>query len=123
MKVLATYYEVLGNRDQTEGKGGYDVKRTYLDEYRAVGWAESDEGHRELGVMGHGPAGEVVRVDIEDHGTLDGQVSIRRTKVWGYRKDWTNRFNYGYIDLRDAPTADPEYDEYVRLKTKFEGRH
>lgn len=39
--------------------------------------------------------------------------------VYGYRKDWADRWGYGWMDLRDAPTNDPEYDEYQRLRRKF----
>ena len=113
------YYEVLGNQDQTEGKGPMVIKRRCQTEEAAVTWAHSDEGRDECGVMGHG-FGEVVFIGLQ---RLDGgSVNVERTKVWGYRQDWKREWNYGYIDNRDAPTNDPDYKDYLRLKAKFEGK-
>lgn len=122
LQPLFTYYEVLGNVDQTEGKGGYIVKRVFAEEQAAVDWAGSREGRHACGVMGHG-YGKVTRIDITNTGSPDRALSIKRTDVWGYRNPtWKSTTDYGYLDMRDAPTSDPEYRDYMRLKAKFEGK-
>lgn len=118
--VIFHYYEVLGNKDQTEGRGGYIVKRTYQTEGKAIWWAQTREGQGQCGVMGHG-YGQVDRIDIIDEGADNGQLVVKRTTIWGHRKNWTDKWDHGYVDLRDAPVNDPDYAEYVRLKGKFGG--
>lgn len=120
------YYEVQGNRDQTEGKGGMVVKKVFDTEDNAVLWADSPEGRKACGVMGGSP-GEVIRVTlianvVNTTPRFPGELTLDRQKVWGYRKDWLDKWGYGYMDLRDKPDKDPEWPEFVRLKTKFEGR-
>lgn len=39
--------------------------------------------------------------------------------VWGYRKNWEDKYDHGYVDNRDAPVDDPEWPEYLRLKARF----
>jgi len=43
-------------------------------------------------------------------------------RVYGYRRDWNGKWGYGWTDLRDAPTDDPEWGEYQRLVEKFKGQ-
>ena len=120
-KPVITLYVALGNKDQTEGRGGYEEKRTFLTAEDAVEWAESKDGHNALGVMGYGPAGEIVAKEyFKDSNQRNKALFVRESKVWGYRKDWQGKFSYGWMDNRDAPTKDPEYQNYLRLKTKFE---
>ena len=113
------YYQVYGNVDQTEGKGGMRVVATYVDEEQAVNWAKSKEGQDRCGVMGYG-YGRVMHVRfyvVRAQGV--DTVQETKTEVWGYRKDWNGRMTYGWIDLRDQPDKDPEWDEYQRLREKF----
>lgn len=123
--VMFEYWQVLGNKDQTEGRGGLVVRREFLTEEAAVNWADSPAGRRSCGVMGVG-AGEVKRITISRvvasvaSPATDACVTTE-TKVWGYRKaDWLSQWDYGYIDQRDRPDADPDFGEYMRLKAKFE---
>lgn len=118
-QIVFEYYEVLGNSDQTEGKGAMVARRRYVEEDDAVRWADSKEGHRECGVMGHGP-GTVQRVVY--YRPPNGQILRSVSKVWGYRKaPWKQAWDYGYLDFRDEPSQDPDYQTYMRLKNRFEG--
>lgn len=69
--------------------------------------------------VGHGA---VYEIDVLDK-IIDGAKGYDfKTLYWGHRMDWNGNWTYGYADLRDAPTNDPEYQEYVRLKKKFDIR-
>lgn len=115
------YYEVEGNSDQTEGRGPMRVVRRYNNEEDAVAWASSKEGRNACGVMGVDP-GTVYGVEVLAHETDSSQIIVNRVKIWGSRKDWKDDWGHGYVDNRDAPTNDPEYDVYLRLKAKFGGK-
>jgi len=122
------WYEAQENSDQIEGKGSmvtFAVFANIEDAVRAV---------QSRGVMGVG-AGEVTEVEVkplasykewEDFKASDTHYrrlaapGISRIKVYGYRKDLTGKWGYGYVDNRDAPTNDPEFADYLRLKKKFE---
>lgn len=115
-------WEVCGNTDQTEGKGVMVTRRRFADEQAAVAWAKSAEGQRECGVMGHG-YGEVHHTMIWQSTTAQSVLTVTKTKVWGYRRaSWKDRWDYGFLDERDKPDKDPEFDEYMRLKAKFEAK-
>lgn len=114
-------WEVLGNKDQTEGKSGYVTKRRFIDEQAAVAWAKSDNGQRECGVMGHG-YGKVVHIAYWQSTTAQSVLTVTQTDVWGYRKpSWKDKWDHGFFDERDKPDQHPEFAEYMRLKTQFEG--
>lgn len=110
------YYEVSQNQDQTEGRGPMIAVSWWSSEKDAV---KDSKGR---GVMGVGD-GEVHAVYLEDgfndlHGT---KRNLTKELVWGYRKDWAGKWGHGYADNRDAPTRDPDYQQYLKLKAKFGG--
>lgn len=113
-------YIATFNSDQTEGKGVPIVKAIFSKEEYAVA-SIMDEG-----VMGVG-TGDVYAVEVQERPVLvrgsayssDTYVFHAKNQVWGYRRNWAGKWGYGWIDLRDAPTDDPEYTEYLRLKEKF----
>lgn len=113
---LATY-----NSDLTEGKGFPIVKAVFSKEDDAVASVMAE------GVMGVG-TGDVYAAEVQEHPIIvrgsalnaDTYAFHPKNKVWGYRKNWKGQWDCGWIDLRDAPTEDPEYVEYLRLKGKFE---
>lgn len=110
---LATY-----NSDQTEGKGYPMLKGIFRNEEDAVA-SIMDEG-----VMGVG-TGDVYSAEVLEKPVLNRAYGPDRTVfhpqncVWGYHKRWNGKWGYGWIDNRDAPSNDPEYAEYLRLKEKF----
>lgn len=105
-----TYYQALKNSDQTEGRGHMVVIGRFSTEEAAL------EAARGQGVMGVGD-GEVAKVNYNVFD--DGVVHCIVEKVYGYRQDWNGKWGYGFVDNRDAPTNDPEFQEYLRLKAKF----
>lgn len=116
---LFQYFVVMGNSDQTEGRGRMVPKKSFLKLEDAVKWADSPNGHRACGVMGHGP-GDVEMHTFFDRG--DGTVDKDAIRIWGHRRDLTGKWGHGYVDNRDAPVNDPDFQEYLRLKQKFEAK-
>lgn len=116
LTILLKYYEVLGNADQTEGRGGLELKCMFQNEDDAVAWARSKEGQSRCGVMGRG-SGQVVQVTLyTDTGYSTSRIERSEEKIWGYDAR-TSRYNY--LDGR-SPADDPEWAEYQRLQAKFQ---
>ena len=113
------YFVVMGNVDQTEWRGGMAPKKPFGKLEDAVKWADSPEGHSACGVMGYGP-GNVEMHTFFDRG--DGTLDQDVVRIWGHRRGLTGKWNYGYVDNRDAPVNDPDFQEYLRLKQKFESK-
>ncbi len=106
-------YEATQNSDQTEGRGR-EIPIGYFDKLE-----DAVEHVKGKGVMGVGD-GEVNEIEV--HATVSSLNEfgpVTKTKIYGYRKDPTGKWGYGYVDNRDAPTDDPEFKEYLRLKAKF----
>lgn len=114
-----TFYVIKGNSDQTEGRGGSVDRQVYHDAEVASKAIQSDEVNRRWGVMGTPSGLDMVQRIFTFN--PDGTVSVEEFKLWGYRKDLTGKWGYGWTDNRDAPIDNPEFREYLRLKTKFEG--
>jgi hypothetical protein len=124
-------YIAQENTDKTEGRGHMQMFAAFDNIEAAV------EAVQDRGVMGVG-TGEVSEWDVYSsfQDFLDevnptekyvGQYPIISSrKVYGYRKDWKDEWNYGYIDNRDAPSKDPDYITYKtlqeKLKKKYQGR-
>lgn len=106
------FYEAQRNSDQTEGRGGMVTFGRFRDLEPAL------EAVKGQGVMGVGD-GEIVQVTFSVNS--NGIVDEAREKVYGYHKDWTGKWGYGFVDNRDAPVHDPEYQEFLRLQKKFGG--
>lgn len=102
-------YLATRNSDQTEGRGHPLVIGIYTSEDDAVAAVQGQ------GVMGVGP-GDVYSCHLN---TQVKYLFSGDNRVYGYREDWAGRWGYGYVDNRDAPSNDPEYEEYLRLKEKF----
>jgi hypothetical protein len=102
---------VRENYDKTEGRGPMVDIGVYSSE------AEAFEANRSVfGVMGvpREFGGEIFRITL-------GSYPLEETKVFGYRKDWTEKWGYGWLDLRDRPNEnDPEWIEYLRLRKRFD---
>lgn len=113
-------YIATENADRTEGRGPMKEIGYYTNEEAAIAAV------RGRGVMGAGD-GEVIKVQVHDEFQVDphhprrGLAQFYPIRIWGYRQGWDGKWGYGYIDNRDAPVNDPEYQTYVRLKKKFGG--
>lgn len=114
-------YVVKQNTDLTEGRGSMRPIGYFDDLEDAVAFAQGK------GVMGVGP-GEVHQLRVLAKGEwVPGALDPTKKKpfeeilVYGYRKNRKGIWSYGYVDLRDCPDPkeDPEYQLYLRLKTKF----
>lgn len=121
-----TIYIVARNSDLTEGRGGDVPFAAFATEEAALATAKGQ------GVMGQGDGSiYVLKSELELMTTLnaanEGRITHTKswmnlvTRVYGYRKNWLGKWDYGWLDLRDAPSKDPEYAEYQRLQKKFEG--
>lgn len=105
-------YIARENSDRTEGRGHSVDIGCYSDLDKAI------ERVRGRGVMGVGD-GEVWEMEIPDPPfAITG--ALPKNRVYGYRKDLAGKWGYGFVDNRDAPIHDPEYQEYLRLKEKFD---
>lgn len=100
-------YAVMRNSDLTEGRGHNILVGVYENLDDAV------EEVKKWGVMGVG-TGDIYEVKMN---SADSYGS----RIWGYRKDLADKWGYGFVDNRDAPFNDPEFNEYLRLKKKFGG--
>lgn len=122
-------YEAAQNSDMTEGKGAMVGFAYFTSEDEAVLAVKG------RGVMGVGD-GEVFAIRLYDTcAEYDEQTARekqimrdtgtryieRRKKVYGYRKDLAGQWGSGYVDNRDAPVNDPDFQQYLALKAKFEG--
>lgn len=115
---MTTIYEATQNSDLTEGRG-HDVTVGYFDHVEKAVLAIKGKG-----VMGVGD-GDVWEITTGAPVKLKGHVGLingTRVKVYGYRQNLASKWGYGYIDNRDelAKLADPEFQEFLRLKEKFE---
>lgn len=118
-----TLYYAARNSDSTEGKGGDVIIGIYRTE------DEAEAAVKGKGVMGVGDGSIYIKqtLPFEEYGfavgfgALDKPVSFTRLfkQVYGYRRNWLGEWDYGWLDLRDAPTSDPEYEEFMRLQRKF----
>lgn len=113
---LATLYVIQGNTDQTEGRGQQVDREIYTSLEVASKRVVSAEAKRKWGVMGVTELDLFVRNLIEHD---DHSVEVVQEKLYGYRKDWQGKWNYGWMDNRDAPVNDPDYAEWLRLNKKF----
>lgn len=113
-----TVYRVTANSDLTEGKG-HEITVAYFSNLDRAVTEAKDSRH---GVMGHGTTGKVYEIVVLDAPLTELQRGHdpAQVQIWGYRKDLTGDWGYGFLDNRDAPVHDPEYQEYVRLKQKFD---
>lgn len=114
---MKSIYIVKANSDMTEGRGPMIAIAHFDDEDKAIEFVKTKRG-----IMGRGPGGadhEVVRVNLVEREDEPSRYDWRETKVWGHRTDWRGKWSYGYLDNRDAPTNDPEFQEFLRLKEKF----
>lgn len=101
--------------DKTEGRGG-----TRIAAYCSSEEAAMDVNKDIDGVMGipRTYGGSVSKITLDTRPT---QVE----EVWGYRKDRSGQWGYGWVDNRDTDPQcredDPEWHEYKRLHAKFNG--
>lgn len=113
---MLTVYVATENSDLTEGKGMMVPIGYFLNVDDAVAAVQG------RGVMGTGH-GEVFAATIFDSfdewAASEKPRPYPRKKIWGYRKDWKGAWNYGWVDNRDAPINDPDYETYIKLKRKF----
>jgi hypothetical protein len=108
-------YVVRGNSDQTEGRGGYVDRETYVNLEDAIDCVKSGK-HGVQGVKGDGQVVERKWRIIDDIKWQADDVTI-----WSYRKDKDGKWGYGFVDLRDSNAlADPDYVKYLELKERFE---
>lgn len=102
---------VRQNSDLTEGRGPMKDVGIYDSEDEAFEANRSVTGV--MGVPSHF-GGEIWRVSL-------GTYPVQQVLVFGHRKDWNDKWGYGWTDLRDRPDpADPEWHEFVRLRKKFD---
>ena len=99
-------YVAMENSDLTEGRGHLKAIGYFLIEEDAV------KAVKGRGVQGVGD-GAVYRCPV-------GIIGTSGEQIYGYRKNWNGKWGYGWVDNRDAPTNDPEYAEYQRLREKFQ---
>lgn len=110
-------YVVYQNTDLMEGKGtmqprGYFASEAAAHEFVMTRLSTNMGGGRSAAINE-----QFVATSVEEW--LETEPTSRT--VWGYRKGWNGQWSEGWVDNRDAPTADPEFAEYQRLKKKFEG--
>lgn len=120
-----TLYYAAQNSDMTEGRGHDVIIGIYNTEAEAEhavkGKAPMGVGNGSIYIQRELPFteyGKRVHLGILEKTITFGALFER---VYGYRKNWLNKWDYGWLDLRDAPTNDPEYDEFKRLQQKFGG--
>ena len=109
-------YEVTQNSDLMEGKGRQESCGYFADEYEALRRVEmlpTDMGGQKSAMIWKVP----VFSSIDEWQDGDAQREV----IWGYRKTWTGKWDEGWHDWRDAPTHDPEFQEFQRLLKKFGG--
>lgn len=110
---VLTYYITRQNSDLTEGRGPMrDVSF----------WDNENDAYLDAkgrGVMGVGD-GEVLKVTVCKIEDNPGEFKFLVELVYGYGKAWDGKWRTTWMDHRDAPENDPEYNEYRRLKAKFE---
>lgn len=100
--------------DKTEGRGGTRIVAICSSEESAM-----DVNKNVDGVMGIPPryGGEVSKIALD--------TPFKEERVWGYRKDRSGQWSYGWVDNRDTDPQrkqdDPEWHEYKRLHAKFNG--
>jgi len=106
-------YVVMGNSDQTEGRGGYVDREAFT----TIEAAHDCIMTGRWGVQGFKGDGEIVERKWR---VIDGiKWQADDVTIWGYRTNWQGKRDRGWLDNRDAPTEDPEFEEYVRLAKKF----
>lgn len=115
MSKVFVQYVVRGNSDTTEGRGGMVDREIFVTLDEAIKCVQSGR----YGVQGIKGDGEVVERKWRIIDDLKWKADDIR--LWGYRTDYAGKQGYGWLDHRDAPVNDPDYHEYMRLKTKFEG--
>lgn len=109
-------YEATQNSDLTEGKGGMVTIAFFDNLEEAVNCVKG------RGVMGVGD-GEVFEIVIHSKvPDLNKYGRETKNKIYGYRKDLTGKWGYGYVDNREQEKIrnDPDYQTYLQLKRKFE---
>lgn len=127
-----TRFLVKRNSDLTEGRGGMVTVGVYDDLLEAV------EASKGLGVMGVGDGEVYVLITPKLHKVEDrfGRPLTTPTeeKVYGRRYDGSGtraKWEEGYVYAHPAVIAtgirrpveeDPEYQDYLRLQKKFEGK-
>lgn len=110
-------YEARRNADQNEGRGPMVTFALFDNEKQAVRAVKGQ------GVMGVGD-GEVLMTTV--YSTVQEMVANEKMSfselVYGYRKDPFGKWGYGYADNREfaALEKDPEYQQYLKLKAKFD---
>jgi hypothetical protein len=109
-----TLYEVRYNSDLTEGRG----PMVSLGWFAELNEALEQTKNKKYWVMGVSPSCEIWELDSRPLATEFGP--IHPVRIWGYRRGVNGRWGYGFLDLRDEPENDPEYEEYLRLKEKFD---
>lgn len=113
-------YLVTQNSDLMEGKGRQEPQGYFTDEYAALRLIETLPTD-----MGGSKSAEIKKIPVAESFTeyeWEGRYeAVRGDRVWGYRRGWDGKWGEGWLDDRDAPTHDPEYQEFQRLLKKFGG--
>ena len=104
---MSAVFMVKRNSDLTEGRGPKIAVGLFSSEENAHRYVTSNDSP----YMGF----EIWREGVSQTSNLHEL----REKIWGYRKDTAGRWANGWLDLRDEPENDPEYQEFLRLKEKF----
>lgn len=112
--VLFEAYLVKQISDRTEGKGQMKIIATYSSESAAKAKLNTIGG-----VMGSDSGKEIWKI-IYCRVPDSKRLAVAERLVWGYRKLPDGSWDYGWVDLRDIPENDPEYQEYLRLTKKFQ---
>jgi hypothetical protein len=116
-------YAAKENADKTEGRGPDIVIANFnhLDDAVAV--------VKGRGVMGSGD-GEVFLCGVfeslqefKDRMQYPNRGRVTEEKVYGYRKNWLGRWDYGYVDNQDAPKSDPEVEAFKLLRAKLDKKY
>ena len=113
-------YQVRQNTDLMEGKGRMEVQATFTNDGAALTFImeslPTDMGGSKSAAITEVP---VFETTSERNEYLAARKPEQGTQVWGYRKDWRGVWGEGWLDNRDAPTNDPDYAEFQRLRKKF----
>lgn len=113
---ILTLYVVTQNTDLTEGRGPE----------RDIAWFDNEDVAKDKwdstgGVMGGEFGKSIYRVIFKQSDKiLDHEVQVYREHVYGYRPKPDGNWTVGWVDCRDVPENDPEWEEYLRLKEKFQ---
>lgn len=107
-------YVVRASSDQTEGRTP-EVDREFFSDLDLAFKVIQSGRWAVQGVPAHSSLWQRTFVEKE------GRFEVEDVKMWGHHQSKDGKWRYGWVDDRDvAEFHDPEFQEYLRLKERFE---